>query len=103
MTDTLIPLFVYGTLRQPAIQRALVGRTLKGDVDILPGYYRDDAGMYPVALPRESAQIEGEILHFTPEELDKIDIYEGDGYRRVQVTLASGKQAWVYIGKQDTR
>jgi len=33
------------------------------------------------------------------QELEKADVYEGTDYRRIEVTLASGTKAWVYVGK----
>jgi hypothetical protein len=36
------------------------------------------------------------VLELTPDELARCDVYEGDEYRRLRVTLRSGTEAWVY-------
>ena len=36
------------------------------------------------------------MLEVSPEELARMDIYEGSVYTRVKVTLQSGTEAWVY-------
>lgn len=95
-------LFVYGTLQDPLIQKRLLGRTITGHPDQLPDFVRvSDDLPYPVALPQDGDVIDGLILDVTPRELARLDLYEGDGYIRVQVTLVSGTQAWAYMGNMD--
>lgn len=93
-------LFVYGTLTQPGVQRAVIGRVIVGTPDTLDGYYKGEIKLglrtYPIARPRPGARIAGLVLEVTPEELARCDRYETDAYRRVRVTLASGVEAWVY-------
>jgi gamma-glutamylcyclotransferase (GGCT)/AIG2-like uncharacterized protein YtfP len=36
-------------------------------------------------------------LKVSKDELDNIDIYEADEYRRVKVDLKSGTEVWVYV------
>lgn len=95
-------LFVYGTLQDPLIQKRLLGRTLTGTPDQLPDFVKLTDGLpYPVALPQDGDVIEGLLLEVTPRELARLDLYEGDGYVRVLVTLASRSEAWVYMGNMD--
>lgn len=91
-------LFVYGTLHDPKVQMMLIGRELASVPDVLMGYFRntDLFPPYPVALPIADSSINGWRLEVTAAELTKLDIYEGENYIRVQVTLASGTSAWVY-------
>lgn len=91
-------LFVYGTLRQPALQIELVGRQIPGEQDALDGYRRHDHYAYPVALPETGAQIDGLCLAVTPAELALLDAYEGEDYLRLRVQLRSGRSAWFYRG-----
>ena len=93
-------LFVYGTLHDPRVQKILLGRTLASRPDVLPRYRRNLELFppYPVAMPDESASINGWVLKVTAKELEKLDHYEGENYVRVRVTLASGSDAWVYRG-----
>nr|WP_255783907.1 gamma-glutamylcyclotransferase family protein [Lysobacter chinensis] len=104
-------LFVYGTLQDAQVQRRLFGRTLAGSPDALPGYrldwleVRDPAAVaasgivrHPIihATGADSDRVPGQCLRLSAAELAHADAYEGDDYRRVQVTLASGARAWVY-------
>lgn len=91
-------LFVYGTLQDPAMQLDLIGRTLDGVPDTLPGFRRFALLAYPVILPYPGDTVTGQVLTITPVELAKFDAYEGETYLRVRVTLASGLEAWVYQG-----
>ena len=93
-------LFVYGSLRDPAIQQKIIGRTVEGRRDILEGYTTSTVQLYgtvyPILVPDYDGSIEGFILFLTKEEVEKIDAYETDAYERVKVTLKSGEIAWVY-------
>ena len=104
-------LFSYGTLQKENVQQALFGRTLQGTPDVLSGYkvseveITDEAFLAtgeqsrqrtvtPSSNPNDS--IQGTVLELTPEELQAADRYEPAIYKRIQVTLASGRQAWIY-------
>ena len=45
--------------------------------------------------------VEGMAYKITSLELKKVDVYEGDGYERHKVVLASGKTAWAYMERLD--
>jgi hypothetical protein len=105
-------LFSYGTLRDPAVQRAKFGRELRGRVDHLPRYAMriveiTDPGVvavsgsahHPIAVETgaEGDRVPGEVFEVTDEELAAADDYEVDAYRRVLRPLGSGTQAWVYV------
>lgn len=91
-------LFVYGTLRDPAMQLRLVGRTLEGVSDSVRGFRRYQLPAYPVALPDKQHTLDGLVLTITAEELAVFDRYEGPTYRRIRVSLVSGGEAWLYQG-----
>jgi gamma-glutamylcyclotransferase (GGCT)/AIG2-like uncharacterized protein YtfP len=93
-------LFVYGTLQEPEVQLRLIGRFLEGHPDTLSGYERNSKLLapYPVAMPNNHAEIHGHVLEVTSAELAQFDIYETEDYQRIPITLASGTEAWVYIG-----
>ena len=104
-------LFSYGTLQEADVQRSTFGRLLPGAPDELPGYER---GVFEVEEPgfiatsgkawhaivrfngRPESRVRGTVYELTEAELASADAYEPAGYERVPVTLASGKQAWVY-------
>lgn len=91
-------LFVYGTLTIKHVQHQVIGRPIHGRPDTLHDYRKHTRLAYPVALPQRGAHIPGQVLEVSEEELARADAYEGNGYVRVWVTLASGEQAWVYQG-----
>ena len=45
----------------------------------------------------ETAPIQGVVFELTPAELAAADVYETENYRRIEVTLASGRRCWVYV------
>jgi gamma-glutamylcyclotransferase (GGCT)/AIG2-like uncharacterized protein YtfP len=93
-------LFVYGTLRDPAVQQAVFGRVVEAVADTLAGYEKGeitlDGTVYGIIRPDAQSQVEGQVIEVTPQELAVIDRYEGDDYQRFQVTLKSSQRAWVY-------
>ncbi|MBX3529760.1 MAG: gamma-glutamylcyclotransferase [Rhizobiaceae bacterium] len=106
------PLFSYGTLRLPAVQRANFGRLLEGRPDTLPGYALasiliDDPDVvstsglaeHLIAQPtgNPADEVAGHLLWLTPQELEAADRYEVDDYRRVKARLGSGVDAFVYV------
>ncbi|MDE3145475.1 MAG: gamma-glutamylcyclotransferase, partial [Bacteroidota bacterium] len=44
-------------------------------------------------------KIKGSVFAITGEELMQADKYEVDDYKRIAVTLESGKVAWVYVSR----
>jgi gamma-glutamylcyclotransferase (GGCT)/AIG2-like uncharacterized protein YtfP len=54
---------------------------------------------YVVAVPTNevSDPIHGIVFNILATDLAKVDIFESNAYKRVQVTLKSGTVAWVYI------
>jgi len=93
-------LFTYGTLQDEKVQLSLIGRTLEGEAAVLNGYtiHFNLMPPYPVAMPGENDLIEGQVFEVTQDELQQLDIYEGECYLRITVTLENGQEAWVYIG-----
>lgn len=105
-------LFSYGTLQDEAVQLATFGRPLQGKPDELRGYRRtmleirdaqviatSGATHHPIIqhTGNSTDSVQGTVLCITPEELAQADAYEVDDYRRVNVTLVSGRCAWVYV------
>lgn len=52
-----------------------------------------------LAIPSENGNdfVEGMVFEISGEELLQADKYEVEDYRRISVTLESGKKAWIYI------
>jgi hypothetical protein len=106
-------LFSYGTLQQEDVQLSTIGRRLVGRADELIGF---EPSMAKLEDPRavaefgsthhvnvtfngsESSRVPGMVFEITDAELAWVDAYEAAAsYRRVEATLASGGQAWVYV------
>jgi gamma-glutamylcyclotransferase (GGCT)/AIG2-like uncharacterized protein YtfP len=93
-------LFVYGSLREPAVQMRIIGRTIEGTPDVLEGYTHKwvqfPEGEFPMIVPEPGSEVDGLILDVTADEMPLLDCYETDAYRRIRVTLKSGIETWVY-------
>ena len=106
-------LFSYGSLREEKVQRETYGRPLDGHRDELPRYE-------PALVKIEDAQtvsaigkthhanvmwngdnnsrVAGMVFEITDAELASTDVYEAKFfYKRIKATLASGREAWVYV------
>ena len=108
-----VMLFSYGTLQQHEVQLATYGRALSGVPDVLAGYRLaplaisdphvvkiSGKAVHTIACRSGLAEdrISGTLFELTEAELDATDAYEVDVYARAEVTLESGRKAWVYIG-----
>jgi len=106
-------LFSYGTLQQREVQLATYGRTLTGAPDVLAGYRLaplaiSDPHVLSVsgkavhniarATGDPNDRIAGMLFELGEAELAATDAYEVDGYARAEVTLESGRTAFVYVG-----
>jgi gamma-glutamylcyclotransferase (GGCT)/AIG2-like uncharacterized protein YtfP len=105
-------LFSYGTLQYEKVQLETFGRLLNGHADTLPGFIKtmvkiedekvvaaSGEAYHPIIQHSGNAAdtVEGYVFEITPDELKQADDYEVDSYKRVAVTLQSGKNAWVYV------
>jgi len=105
-------LFSYGTLQQEEVQRSTFGRLLRGQSDALVGFekaslriedpqvvaaYGTANHVTVTSNGRPDSRVTGTVFEVTDAELAVADRYESVAqYSRSSVTLASGKQAWVY-------
>lgn len=105
-------LFSYGTLRQREVQLSTFGRELNGRLDAIVGFDLDyvtiadphviatsGSDRHPILRPtdRAGAEVEGTVFAISEAELAAADDYEVDDYRRIEVPLRSGENAWVYV------
>ena len=112
MAEATVPLFSYGTLRQENVQLASFGRILSGSPDALPGYASTTieitdpdvvakSGMkfHPVVAEtgNPNDEVPGTRFLITEAELAAADAYEVSDYKRIEVSLRSGRRAWVYV------
>lgn len=98
---TAPPLFLYGTLRDPDILAAVLGRTV-ADNQLIAATAPDCAAVYlsgrvyPALVSRPGSAAPGLLLvQATAEDLAALDAFEGDEYRRgpVQAMAATGQVA----------
>ena len=109
-------IFSFGTLQLEAVQQSLFGRSVPTTPDTLAGWEVGEITIldpeviktsgkerHPALLPTgdPSDMVSGAILEVTEEELAAADHYERVSYRRIAVTLQSGREAWVYVLRDD--
>ena len=97
-------LFVYGTLATGETLKNILDRDVPGIPVTLDGYDGSkmviiESESYPAAEKNIECSIQGLLIEITSEELQKLDVYETDAYKRKEVELTSGKKAWVYLNK----
>jgi gamma-glutamylcyclotransferase (GGCT)/AIG2-like uncharacterized protein YtfP len=93
-------LFAYGTLQQPEVQRATFGRLLEGENDALVGFEQSTSRghLNVTRTGRSDDRVQGLVFEITDAELVAADRYEERAeFARIAGTLASGKQAWLYV------
>lgn len=102
-------LFVYGELRRAEVVRRLLERLPDAEPALLMNHrrHRDEASGYFCAVPVEGARVVGLLLSgLDARELERIDEYEGQGYRRAQVEVLPGARtesrvrAWIYLASE---
>lgn len=107
-----VALFSYGTLRQPEVQLGTYGRLVEAEEDVLPGHELTEImidvphvvslsgkSVHTIARPtgNPSDRVSGVVLFLTSAELEATDAYEAAAYSRTEVTLESGRKAFVYV------
>ena len=106
-------LFSYGTLQHEEVQLSTFGRKLDGEKDQLVGY---EPSLVKIPDPAVAARlgrthhdnvkptgdewsnVQGTVFEVTDDELARADRFEAEFfYERINASLASGKEAWVYV------
>ncbi|MDN6858890.1 gamma-glutamylcyclotransferase family protein [Pseudomonas sp. CAN2814] len=111
MSETVL-LFSYGTLQDKAVQLSSFGRELQGHADALVGFRQDWVEITDPAVLATSGKTHHPIVHYSGEDADRVpgtvfeisheellaaDAYEVSDYQRINASLQSGLQAWVYV------
>jgi gamma-glutamylcyclotransferase (GGCT)/AIG2-like uncharacterized protein YtfP len=95
--------FAYGTLQEPNVQRTIFGRLLRGASDELLGA---ELTVATDRIPhanltfngRNDSRVNGTAFSISQSDLGTADRYEqAADYGRIEVTLVSGRRAWVYV------
>ena len=106
-------LFSYGSLQEESVQLSTFGRRLNGEPDALVGF---EPSQVPIEDPavrastgkthhadavftgNKGSRLPGMVFDVTEAELTRVDGYEKPFlYKRITTTLASGRNAWVYV------
>ena len=100
----VIPVFVYGTLRRGQTNHHLLRGARWGGEQRLPGARLHDLGPFPMAIATADTAadaVHGELWWVDGATLARLDQLEGHPrlYERRRLPLASGEQAWVYLGR----
>src|SRR5688500_8082813 len=106
-------LFSYGTLQHEEVQLSTFGRKLTGEKDLLLGYEPSLVKISDPAVAQrlgrthhdnvndigdDWSSVQGTVFEVTEDELAKADRFEAIfAYQRINGSLASGKDAWVYV------
>ena len=96
---TTRPLFAYGTLRDPDILAAVLGRSVPDQARLLaqaPGYaaVHYPGRSYPALIENPTAAALGLVLEgLSTQEIAMLDVFEGDEYRRVPITVTTATGA----------
>ena len=91
-------LFVYGTLRDPDLLVAVLGRPLRADethAAVAPGYRATyyPGRVYPALVRSPGGSAEGLVLvGLTPFELELLDRFEGGEYHRSVIPVMIGEE-----------
>jgi len=97
-------LFVYGTLLDPKFRNTLLERSVRTDTDVLKDYAlisHPVLHLYPVVVPSEGDIVKGVVFEVSEMELERLDRYETEYYKRENVTLDSGVECMVYVQNKD--
>ena len=96
-------LFVYGTLRDPELLDAVLGRPARSLAAAAPGFaaVHYPARLYPALVRRPGQAAAGLVLtDLTPFELDLLDAFEGEEYHRSIVPVVIDEElheAFAYL------
>ena len=93
-------LFVYWTLKDPDLQKQVLGREISGEDDILEHYKLSEIDtadwVYPIVIESQNQEVKWFILTISKFDFPALDEYESEAYKRVKVFLKSWKEVWIY-------
>ena len=104
MDSSWTNIFVYGTLLKRESNHAYLEDGIRIGEDALTGFQMFDLGSFPMIVPSSHSfpvVIVGEHYRIPIQILPRLDDLEEHPhyYQRQWLTLDSGAEAWVYVGK----
>lgn len=93
--------FVYETLMNRKLRKALLQREVKFDIDEIEGYKEYavetiEGDNYHTIISSEDDRVRGHVMHLTRDEMAVVDAWE-DIYKRVTIKAKSGRDVFVYV------
>lgn len=96
--DVAAELFVYGSLKRGFRHHdELRGATFQGETETEVGYHLVLLGEYPALIEGGADTVRGERYAVNEALLARLDEFEGSGYERRTVKLATGSVAQAYF------
>ena len=92
-------IFVYGTLLDDSIRGRVLGKDIKGKEDTLENYMLDTHSVltsYPTIIHCFREFVNGKYFDVDMEDIKKLDRYESNYYKKIEVKLKSGVDTLVY-------
>ena len=92
-------IFVYGTLLDDTVRGRVLGKDIKGKSDTLEDYIIDTHSVltsYPTIVQQDRGFVNGKYFDVDMEDIKKLDRYESEYYKKIEVKLKSGIDTLVY-------
>ena len=92
-------IFVYGTLLDDTVRGRVLGKDIKGKSDTLEDYIIDTHSVlisYPTIVQQDRGFVNGKYFDVDIEDIKKLDRYESQYYKKIEVKLKSGVDTLVY-------
>jgi len=100
----MVKIFVYGSLLEKSIQNMVLGREVPQKEDTLHDYMKTDHSVfliYPTIKKHTGDSVNGRVLEVGDYDINTLDRYESNLYKKINVKLASGTEALTYIENKD--
>ena len=99
MYISIMNIFVYGTLLDDTVRGRVLGKDVKGTEDVLEDYIIDTHSVltsYPTIVPLDKGFVNGMYFDVNEEDIKKLDRYESEYYKKIDIKLKSGTKSLVY-------
>ena len=99
MYISIMNIFVYGTLLDDTVRGRVLGKDVKGKEDTLEDYIVDMHSVltsYPTIIKQDRGSVNGMYFDVDMEDIKKLDRYESEYYKKIEVKLKSGTKSLVY-------
>ena len=81
-------IFVYGTLLDDTVRGRVLGKDVNDTHSVLTSY--------PTIIPLDKGYVNGMYFDVNEEDIKKLDRYESQYYKKIDIKLKSGTKSLVY-------